>query len=52
MVGRLNWMSPPEFPLRGGSKGVGGWVGPWGDPPPPRGDPELFEAPKKSFGLN
>ena len=39
----------PEFCLRG--KG-GGWVGLWGDPPPPSGDPELLEAPKKFFGLN
>ena len=30
---------------RGGSKG-GGWVGLWGDPSPPPGDPELLEAPE------
>ena len=41
-----------EFSLKGG--GVqGGWVGgAVGGTPPPPGDPELLEAPKKFFGLN
>ena len=40
--------------LRGGGGWVqGGWVGgAVGGTPPPSGDPELLEAPKKIFGLN